>query len=101
MNVKELRKLIKEEISRVVNESNLNKEDQLNEAIKIVSSTGDKSSVDTTLIDKLISQIGPATGYTDWKERSKRVDYADIIQKVAKSFLGLGAMQDTNITVKK
>lgn len=73
----------------------------INEAINIVSSTGDESSVDTALIDKLIKQIGPATGYTDWKERAKKVDYVDVIEKVAKSFLGLSSMQNSNITIKK
>ena len=62
-----------------------------NRAIK-----GDKSKVDTTLIDKLVKQIAPVlNNRANTKLTSD--DYEDIIQGIAKMISNVGTLQDTGL----
>lgn len=56
--------------------------------------------VDTVLIDKLLKQIGPYLGYSDWREKIANPDYKGIIQQIAKHVTGTGTLGTDRLEIK-
>jgi hypothetical protein len=69
------------------------------EKLKIKSSGLEEKPgyVDTILIDKLLKQIGPYIGYSNWEELIKNPDYKGIIKKIAKHISNTGTLQNDRI----
>lgn len=68
------------------------------EQIKIYNTYKTKESiVDLNLIDTLVKQIGPVSGYSDWEERASNLDYKAIINGLAKQMLNLGSLESDRI----
>ena len=71
----------------------------VNEAMISVSNRvikGDKSKVDTVLIDKLVKQIAPVLNNRANTKLTSN-DYKDIIQVIAKVISNVGTLQDTGL----
>jgi hypothetical protein len=102
----ELRQIIKEEISKVLDKSSRNvlKPTLTNESLLKIRYRGSNNqefgTVDTSLIDELLNQIGPYIGYPDWEDRIQNPDYKGIIQKLAKDISGIGTLGMERLDIK-
>jgi len=99
MRKSELRQIIKEEISKILNAPSIN------ESLMKIKRRGlpnqKPGTVDTRLIDELLKQIGPNIGYSDWREKIQNPDYAGIIQKIAKHIAGEGVLSLDLLDIKE
>jgi hypothetical protein len=101
MKKSELKELIKEEIKKVLNNTpNTSTNESLLKIRDASFPNKNPGVVDTRLIDKLLSQIGPYLGYSDWKEKIQNPDYKGIIQKIAKHITNTGVLQSDRLEIE-
>jgi hypothetical protein len=96
ITVEDIKTIVQDIASKLglVSESRL----QINSAFR--SPNEKPGVVDTALIDKLLKQIGPYLGYSDWREKIANPDYKGIIQQIAKHVSGTGTLSTNRLEIK-
>ena len=99
--LKSLQKGSMNEIKRMQQLAGLITESQLQVNSAFASPNEKPGVVDIALVDKLLKQIGPYLGYSDWREKIANPDYKGIIQQIAKHVTGTGTLGTDRIKFSK